>query len=380
MKKILFVIPEYSHGGTNKSLENLLHFIDKDRYEISIFCLYEDGGQLYKDIFAPYVVKKSIFYHLAHDNKVTRKIMGGGMKLSSKINFNWLYRKEANRIQRKNHFDTIIAYQEGAATEFVSYIDNCKNKIAWIHCDYGSRWNDSKGKDETNVYDKFDRIICVSETSTDSMLAIYPQYRERTSSIYNTVDTAFIKKQAKEFIVDFDKDCFNIVSIGRFTLVKQFHLIPEIVTKIMKLTKKKFCWYIIGDGDKKSPTEVAVKTFGIGEYVKFVGAVDNPYPYFCKADLHVCSSSSESFSYTIAESKILHTPLVSNDFPVAYEVVDDNVGWICKINDMASKIADIINDKDGMYSKVKETISTYKYDNGTIMSMFYQIIETPHRC
>ena len=49
-KKILFVIPEYSHGGTNKSLESLLSAIDEKRYEISIFSLYEDGGVLQKYI------------------------------------------------------------------------------------------------------------------------------------------------------------------------------------------------------------------------------------------------------------------------------------------------------------------------------------------
>ena len=42
--KLLFIIPEYSHGGTNKSLENLLALLDHTKYEVSIYCLYEDGG------------------------------------------------------------------------------------------------------------------------------------------------------------------------------------------------------------------------------------------------------------------------------------------------------------------------------------------------
>lgn len=41
MKCILFVIQEYSHGGTNKSLENKLSLVDKSKYDISIY-LYED--------------------------------------------------------------------------------------------------------------------------------------------------------------------------------------------------------------------------------------------------------------------------------------------------------------------------------------------------
>ena len=122
-KKILFVIPEYSHGGTNKSLESLLSAIDEKRYEISIFCLYEDGGVYYKNIFKPYIIAKSLLYVLAHDNVITRKVMGVAMKLFKNLSFNWLYRYEANRLQHKYKFDTVIAFQEGSATQFVSLIN-----------------------------------------------------------------------------------------------------------------------------------------------------------------------------------------------------------------------------------------------------------------
>ena len=83
-KRILFVIPEYSHGGTNKSLENLLALIDKNRYGISIFCLYEDGPNYYKKLFAPYILKKSRLYYLLHDNSFTRKFMVLYNKLTKK--------------------------------------------------------------------------------------------------------------------------------------------------------------------------------------------------------------------------------------------------------------------------------------------------------
>ena len=74
--KILFVIPEYSHGGTNKSLENLLSLLDKDIYEINIYSLYEDGGDYYKEVFKQYIIKKSRLYYWLHDIFVTRKFMG----------------------------------------------------------------------------------------------------------------------------------------------------------------------------------------------------------------------------------------------------------------------------------------------------------------
>ena len=53
-KKILFVIPDFYIGGTNKSLENLLLLVDNNIYEIRIFSLYEEGDSYYKEkVFKP---------------------------------------------------------------------------------------------------------------------------------------------------------------------------------------------------------------------------------------------------------------------------------------------------------------------------------------
>lgn len=375
-KKLLFVIPEYSHGGTNKSLENLLHFIDKEKYEVNIFSLYEDGGRLYKDIFAPYVVGKSLLYRFAHDNKLTRKVMGLAMKLSKKVTFDWLYKKEANSLQRKYHFDTIIAFQEGAATEFVSYIEHCKNKIAWIHFDYAMIKDEIDLRERMRFYDKYSHIVCVSQAALDSMLEIQPEYKNVSSFIYNTIDTCSITEQANkdEALSYYDKNAFNIISIGRFVKIKQFHLIPAIAKDIKLNTNNKFCWYIIGTGPMYNKIMENIETYRVEDCVKVLPAKDNPYPYFKQADLHVCTSTHESFSYTIAESKILHTPVLCNDFSVASEVLDQTTGWICNIEEMSKKISSIIENKNSCYDKMKKSIMSYSYDNKAIIKRFEMII------
>lgn len=375
-KKILFVIPEYSHGGTNKSLENLLHFIDKDRYDVSIYSLYEDGGPLYKDIFAPYVVKKSLLYHLAHDNKLTRKIMGLAMKLSSKVNFEWLYKLEVNRLQNRFGFDSIIAYQEGLATEFVSYLDYNIRKVAWIHFDYAMRKVEINLRDRMKYYDKYDQIVCVSQAALNSMLEVQPEYVNNSSFVYNTLNVDSIRKLAdkKDELSIYETNVFNILSIGRFVSIKQFHIIPAIAKKIKQRTKNKFCWYIMGSGAMYSTIIQNIIVNEVQDCVKIIDAKDNPYPYFKQADLHVCTSTHESFSYTIAESKILHTPVLCNDFPVATEVVDDSTGWICNIKDMAYTISEIIDNVDCCYGKKKESVRSYSYDNVAIIKQFEAII------
>lgn len=375
-KKLLFIIPEYSIGGTNTSLKNLLSFIEKNRYDVSIFCLYEDGAEYFKDVFEPYILKKSHLYYWLHDNVFTRKFMGLGMKLSSKVNFNWLYRREAKWLQKKHKFNVIIGFQEGTATEFASYIENVRN-IAWFHCPY-VKINDDNRNEYLNLYSKFDYTVCVSNTFVNMFTKALPELKDRVHCIYNTLNVDGIRKMSNASIDDsrFDKEVFSIVTIGRFAKQKQFHLIPRIVDEINKIgVNKPFKWYMIASGEEcKQETEVEIAKYKQLDQVVILGAKANPYPLLKASNLYVCTSDSESFSYTIAESKILHTPLVSNDFPVAYEVVDKNVGWICNIDNMAALITDIINDKDSIYSKKKQTILTYDYDNYGILERFYNLI------
>ena len=374
-KKILFVIPEYSHGGTNKSLESLLSAIDEKRYEISIFCLYEDGGVFYKNIFKPYIIAKSLLYVLAHDNVITRKVMGVAMKLFKNLSFNWLYRYEANRLQHKYKFDTVIAFQEGSATQFVSLINYPVNRIAWVHCDYGNRFAAIEKKSELSLYCLYNHIVSVSYSAVHSFNSIYPELKDRTKCIYNLIDCSYILRQSAQEI-NFEKqdNCFNLISVGRFVAVKQFGLIPQIVQKLKLLTKKSFCWYIVGDGNERNMVESVISSMGLDKNIKILGAKDNPYPYFKQSDLYVCTSLSESFSYTIAESKTLHVPVLTNDFPVANEVVSPNEGWICNVKDMAFILKDIIEDKNCIYSNVKKTIDNFKYDNNAIVDTFCKLI------
>lgn len=373
MKRILFVIPEYSHGGTNKSLENLLSLIDKTKYQISVYCLYEDGGEYYKKVFAPYVLKKSRLYYWMHDNVWTRKVMGLYNKLTKKDNFTWLYKREVRHLQRHHDFDTVIAYQEGTATAFVSYFTKVK-KIAWIHCDYGAWSNGVKRKVDEVYYSNINLIVCVSESAKKSFVDLYPEYESKTTTIYNVVrvnenvDLNFNGDKNK------DKNDFVIVSVGRLNPVKQFEKIPAMVNEVVKHVHRPLRWYIIGSGVSETAIREEIVKYGLQNVVVLLGAKDNPYSYMKQADLVACTSSSESFSYVLAEAKVLHTPVLSNDFPVAYEVVDDSTGWIANIKEMPQVLARIIDNVDGEYDRKKASVMKYEYSNQEILRRIDELL------
>ena len=374
--KLLFIIPEYSHGGTNKSLENLLALLDHTKYEVSIYCLYEDGGDYYKKLFAPFIIKKSRLYYWLHDNVFTRKFMGLYNKLTKRDNFTALYKREARLLQKKHKFDTVIAYQEGLATYFVSYMNNVGHKIAWIHCDYSDRALDLRIK-ESKIYKVLDDLVCVSYAARQSLCSLYPEFAFKAHWIYNMLDIEKIRAGAGQEVEEaFRSDsCFKIVSIGRLNSVKQFDLIPMIVNEMKGMSKGRFRWYIIGDGEEKLKIQREIEKYHLEEFICMMSAKNNPYPYIIQSDLLVCTSAIESFSYVIAEAKILHIPVLTNAFPVANEVVDNSTGWVAKIKEMPRLMARIIDDVDGEYSAKRSSIKGYEYSNDKALSRINQLFQ-----
>lgn len=380
-KKILFVIPDFYIGGTNKSLENLLLLIDSNIYEIRIFSLYEDGDFYYKEkVFKPYLIKKSLFYRLFHDHFWFRKISTLVSLLFRCNASRFLHKFEINRIQKKEKFDSVIAYQESSATICVSMLRNCSNRIAWVHCELKYWLQDLvKGRklEEAGDYSKYDKIICVSESARQSFLSLYPQLSDKVMFIYNSVDDNHIKELADDVKanVPFSDNTFNILSVGRFSPTKQFDLIPKIVSELKKITSKPFRWYIIASTEECLQDMLdKIEKYDVSREVILLGAKDNPYPYFKKSDLFVCTSASESFSYVIAESKVLHVPVLCNNIPVAKEVVSDEEGWISSIADMPGTLSRIIDKNNGIYTSVKEKMLNYQYNNHEILKKFEDIV------
>ena len=380
-KKILCVIPDFYIGGTNKSLENLLLLVDNNIYEIRIFSLYEDGDSYYKEkVFKPYLIKKSLFYRLFHDHFWFRKFSTLASLLFRCNASRFLHKFEINRIQKKEKFDSVIAYQESSATICVSMLRNCSNRIAWVHCELRYWLQDLvKGRklEEAGDYSKYDKIICVSESARQSFLSLYPHLSDKVIFIYNSVDDNHIKELADDVKanVPFSDTTFNILSVGRFSPTKQFDLIPKIVSELKKITSKPFCWYIIASTEECLQDMLEkIEKYDVSREVILLGAKDNPYPYFKKSDLFVCTSESESFSYVIAESKVLHVPVLCNNIPVAKEVVSDEEGWICSIADMPETLSRIIENNNSIYTKVKGKILNYQYNNHEILKKFEDIV------
>lgn len=375
MKKVLFIIPNLSHGGTNKCLENILPFLCKS-YDISIISLMEEG--IYKERFTPYnLFPLNIKFYKTKRNLFFRIIN----RLSNNIFLNILFKKHAIITERKLQPDLVVAFQEGNATLFTSHFT--QRKIAWIHCDY-KLYNEifkPKISKELKLFLKFEKIICVSNTTQKSYNKYFPTLKQNTEYIYNILNIEEIKKESKEIISDniYTNTEFTLISVGRYHYVKQFEKIPSIVNEIIKLQKDiKLRWYIIGDGDsfiKKSIT-TEINKYNLQDKIICLGSKNNPYPYIKKANLLVVTSLSEAYPCVINEAKILKTPVLVSNFDSAHEIVDDNTGIIAPLNDFPKILYNIINDINGSYSCLKNKVNNYEFSNDENLDKLYKLFNT----
>ena len=300
MKKILFAIPTLGGGGAERVLVNLVNSLDKSKYEITVFALF-DGG-VNKQYLNSNIRYKSFF----------KKLFRGNIHLLKLFSSNLLY-----KLLIKDEFDIAISYLEGPTTRIISGCPFTRTKlINWVHTEI----NDKKMllqsyrsySELIRSYKKFNRTVFVSMTAKIAFDKSFPDINTNKEVIYNTVDYSKIISIANETISDLeiDNDKINLVSVGRYTHQKGYERLLMIIKELAD-QKKNVHLYLIGKGELEDEYIKIIKEQNLERYVTLVGYKTNPYKYVKSCDLFVCSSYSEGFSTAVTESLIVGTPVVT---------------------------------------------------------------------
>lgn len=274
--------------------------------------------------------------------------------------------------KKAKHYDTAIAYSEGWPAILVGKMI-CANKLVWIHNDYA--FEGARGGDKITDFSKFNKICCVSKATEKSFKKIYPQFMDKTVTIYNLVNSDFIIEQSKEYVDDklFDTSWFTIISVGRICAQKQFYLIPDIA-KELKSSGLVFRWYILGGGNEIEVNllQSNILKCSVSDCVIMLGERVNPYKYLKKADLFVLTSLYESYPTVINEARILGIPIVANSIPPIYEMLAENEGIITSIQNMAKAIIELHAD-EMRYKAIRST--PFYNKNTSILEFFYKLVD-----
>lgn len=379
MKNLLFLIPTYTQGGTNRSLQFLLSMLNSNDFNIYILCL-KDGG-VYKTKFSNYniIEEPPIIHYFWNAHNIWIKIIRA---LDRSFNYNiakLIMSRFISSLEKNYQFDKVIAYEEGMATYVTNFFQHTK-KLAWVHCDY--QYYDKKNKRIEKIsYKGIDKIICVSNYTRSSFINHFPQFKDKVDFTYNILNIDYINKSSKANINNeniLNNQTFNILSIGRFDPIKQFEKIPQIANAISKYGKcRQFKWYIIGSGRKETLSKILaeIDKYNLKDTVMLLGAQENPYPYLKSANLLVSTSLSEACPYVINEAKVLHIPVVSTDYKSAAELISKNNGIITPLKDMYLVLYNLINNINNQYTDLIDKVTSYTFDTTEYLDKAINILE-----
>ena len=327
---------------------SLLSLIDHEHLDVYL-SIVRRGGSLEKDI-PPWVkllpfpepCKAYRFISNVMFSAALRFIALVGIKIHG-AEIGWLCKRPFYPAS-KGYFDIAIAYQQGFPTYYVADNVHAEKKYAWINTDlknagYRVRYN-------RPFYDKMTKVFAVSQALCEMLPTTGFVDKTKLSLVKDVLNVNLIRELSTASIdFSFSQSRLKLLTIGRLVPPKNY---PLAVETAQRLHEKGFDfeWVFIGDGPDRDSIEEKIKTFNLEDRILLAGQQTNPYPYFALCDIYVQTSSFEGFGLTLSEAKILHKPIVTTNFPSAFDqIIDGENGLIAEMTpeSVADKIISIVD-------------------------------------
>lgn len=291
-KKIAIFQEDLGIGGIQRSLIGFLNQLDEKKYEVDLY-LFKKGP--FKELlpsFVNVIQFKNPFLRVEKD-------------LPYSI---WKYFL---------HF-SVLKKEYDYAIDYNGYSHSCsacirrvksKRKIIWIHNDLAIKYqNESKyriifhfSKTKFKEYNTFVFVSNGAKEGFEKLVSPVSSYK----IIPNYLDTNAILSQSLEDVsFDVDEEKHNFVFLGRLCYQKGVDLLLPEIKKLIN-ERRDFHLYLIGDGPERKMLEEQTKALGISNYITFLGAKANPYPYLSKMNTFVCTSRYEGQGMVLLEAKCL---------------------------------------------------------------------------
>lgn len=391
MKKILFVTLAlgYGVGGSEKALIEMLKKLDLNKYHVTVLSLLEKPEKpfVYDNInviygYADFLhITKPIRQMVRNLKDYTISEIFTKMKLSLIPRFlkgdvsKKIWINQRRHIKKFDQtFDVVIGYGVNTATFFAIDKVDADKKVVWVNTDLRKAHLDLNFIEK--YYKKADSIVVDAETGISRFLEIYPYMKNKLYAVRNILNTDELFDKAKDgqgFTDEFDG--IRILSVGRLTEAKAFHYAIKSAA-ILKKKNYKFKWYIIGFGELESDLKKLALDMNVDDCVIFLGQQLNPYPYFAQTDLYVQTSIFEGSCITLEEALAFCKPVISTNFPAAFEkVVDGKNGYIVEMNEssISNAIEHLLRNNE-LIQEIKnyQKSNPLKYDKE--IDKFYEII------
>lgn len=332
MKKRLSInMSKLSIGGMEKALVDLINKSNlREKYDIDLLLVYDTDKKNYLDLL-PEDINVEILYKGNWGLK-------GKLIASFKLLIKVIFPKKYDAAINYTHHHKILSILTRRQSE---------NSISFIHADLKS----SRTKEELDVlchnlkFEKFKKIVCVSECAKKAFQEIYPNYKGIVRVANNYIDQENIINKSKEKIDMKKSKTVTFVNVSRHEeCSKKISRILE-ATKRLNAESYKFKVLLVGEGEDTITYKKYVEENNLTNVI-FVGAKVNPFPYYKIADAFVFSSLYEGYGIVLNEARILNIPIITTNVADARIITEEGYGILCQ------------NSSNGVYEGMKEYLNS----------------------
>lgn len=394
-KKILIVSHALELGGAERSLIGLLDAIDKEKYQVDLFLMRQEGELLRmipdKVTLLPEISAYTVLARPMIEVLKERHLLLCAARMFGKIKAS-LYDKRHHykdsgvaleyshkytcpfmpKIQPKEEYDVAISFL--TPHYFVTKKVHARKKIAWIHTDYTNVPVNKKS--ESAMWGAYGTIVAISKAAATAFKKTFPNVKSNIIVMENILPQRFIEWQAKEKC-ELDHSCFKILSIGRFCTAKNFDNVPDICRRLTEMMGINIKWYLIGFGSDEQLIRQKIKENRMEDRVIILGKKSNPYPYIKECDLYVQPSRYEGKCVSVKEAQMLGKPVVITAYSTSSSQLENGVDGIIVPMDnekCAMGIAELIKNRDKMQA-LSNNCRERDYSNQSEVKKIYAVFE-----
>lgn len=396
-KKILICSHTLNIGGAERSLIDLLNCIDYEKYDVDLFlyrhigewmseipnqvnlldeveeysCLYKSFSEIHTfggyKVFLGRAVGKYLSIAYSKRKKFPQSFVG--------IEYSHKYTKPfMPKICPETEYDMAISFL--IPHYFVTDKVRAKVKVAWIHTDYSNENFNVNIKSELKMWNKYDKIAAVSDECAVGFLSKFPQLEDKIIKVENCLSVEAVSRKSEEYIPqEFAKDSINILSVGRYSMEKNFDNVPEICS-IIRDNGFNVKWFLLGYGSCEQIIRDKIKKFGMEDYVILLGKRDNPYPYIKNCDLYIQPSRYEGKCVSVREAQMLNKPVIITAYATSKSQLKDGYdGVIVPMDnkDCADGICSVLSD-EALIKRIIENTKNVDYSNKSELEKLYALM------
>ena len=386
--RVLLLLSSLHGGGAERVSVHLLNRLDPDRFDVRMGLLRSAGPYLDQiDDIGKVMVAPEGESHFNYDGPNSAQYTLGTV-IGSAVRAPLAFRRMIDEVQP----DVVMSFLKG--TNLLAW------GALWLMGRKRPKWIAREGNNVVAVvneeapnalvrrlslaitakaYRRADVMLANSVDMAEGLIGDLKLDRRRVRMVNNPIDLATIQAAALEGNLPGAPKRPFIISAGRLEYQKAHEVLIAAFAK--SGIWRTHALVILGKGSKLAQLHRLAAQLGVGEYVRFIGFVANPYAWMARADLFVLPSRWEGFPTVAAEALACGTPLVLTDCKFGpRNVVEPGIsGSIVPVDDadaLGAEIARLIADPEErarMAAAGRERVK--RFDIATMVALYADLFE-----